>query len=974
MGIFSIAAIILTLAPVSASARTLQDLGLTQADVKGMSQEDMDALLNPSQEQLDLEAATIAQLQAENSETGLLPNTVNCFDHYTFGSVSVNVSPSVQQATAGSDLVFGGTIKNDNKYPLVHGKVVVKIFKLTSGAKNINGSDVVDVIDAAKDVTLPADSSVPISFKWKVPAYIESGNYQAVSYFVTSDKFNLLGLTFTDDIKGNATNFTISGSNESIRFNKDEVFVNDQEFFFAAYPPHIAKNVDATVRAQIVNNTSKNQSVPVKWKVYAWDAQAAGNFIGEYTENVSIAAGKTAEVKYTFGNKSHPVYYVVAEVGYMDTKSVIGVRFARDGIFTSRINFPSIAKYPLVKDKETEVFSCLHAMSDATMANGKMVLTVKGPRGNVLHSYEYVGPVTSAMMGVKSSFVPKDNYNSFTVVAELYQKDQLIDKAEINYDCKVLDPGNCKKSMDLIWGIGALIILLLMILITAIMKRKKKMPVVAAIFMFALGISAMGIAFAPNPANAATVQNRDEIEYNTTVANDTIGTSAGPGKKKLNDVRISVKYHVEVSKENGQVLSGGETVPVGTRLNFKFVPHRSDDVEWFGTGGIHDSPFGEWRAGAAAPGNTCDPKDFTNADAFISGFMPPSLGTQYMFWPLVVAPPVKTLTNTQNLSSCTAVNASGVVTCEVTAEGPVAATFNYAPTFGEMYFRYKTHPGWYGTGKPLSEIQGLTCHAANNSLYHLTVPAQSITYTLTASNNISNQPPTAPVISGPRNGAPGQSYDFGFLSTDPDGDTIQYAIDWDNDGMVNTFLPGGSSFVAQNVQQTGAKAWSSTGTYTFKAMAQDVHGLSSAWSTYNVVISNDTPPIDPPIDPPITGGCTPGSTGCANSCAYVPAIASGDALSSAGLCLGTANMTNFGPNSSGTGWSWRCQASWQSTPQNCEALCASNIYSPAFGVCVDTPFDICVNLDGDQTDPTLYDIPGSMFSKKCSNQVFPLHS
>jgi hypothetical protein len=72
--------------------------------------------------------------------------------------------------------------------------------------------------------------------------------------------------------------------------------------------------------------------------------------------------------------------------------------------------------------------------------------------------------------------------------------------------------------------------------------------------------------------------------------------------------------------------------------------------------------------------------------------------------------------------------------------------------------------------------------------YQLAVPQQTITFNLTATAVVpSNNPPTAPTITGPNTGVVTTSYSFTIGgSTDPDvGDQIKYQVDWNNDGTFN---------------------------------------------------------------------------------------------------------------------------------------------------------------------------------------------
>jgi len=75
--------------------------------------------------------------------------------------------------------------------------------------------------------------------------------------------------------------------------------------------------------------------------------------------------------------------------------------------------------------------------------------------------------------------------------------------------------------------------------------------------------------------------------------------------------------------------------------------------------------------------------------------------------------------------------------------------------------------------------------------------------------------PTSPEISGPAEGSKNIEYEYTFVSTDADNDTIKYIIDWD-DGTVSesSFLSNGAAFEVTH-------SWNSAGKYTVIITADD---------------------------------------------------------------------------------------------------------------------------------------------------------
>ena len=219
--------------------------------------------------------------------------------------------------------------RSANPYPVVDGSVYVKIFRQRgSGEKDANGPDVVDQFYAAEGLTVPAGGELPISIQWNIPSYAVSGEYKVATFFTVSRKFNLLGLPFTDDVVGNTASFKVSGElKRGVSFKKDAVTVAGEKYYFAAFPPRTSASDPVTVEATLANATGESFTVPVTWSLYhkkkkkkkkkikkkkkkkkKWSQNDQANFITSKTEQVTVAAGKSAKVSFVVDDTNHPVY------------------------------------------------------------------------------------------------------------------------------------------------------------------------------------------------------------------------------------------------------------------------------------------------------------------------------------------------------------------------------------------------------------------------------------------------------------------------------------------------------------------------------------------------------------------------------------------------------------------------------------------------------------------------------------------
>lgn len=394
--------------------------------------------------------ATSTSAPAQNTAQPATPQNglANCFDYYKFGSVQAKLDANVLDAIAGSSVTFSGVLENSNPYPVVDGTLYVKIFRYPKGEFDMrNGPDVVDQFAAIDGISIPGNGSIPATFTWKIPAYAVSGEYAAAMFYTTGHKFNLLGLTFTDDVTGNTARFKVTGEQQGlIAFVKDKVAVDGSAYHFAEFPPRASTTGDITVTADVKNITNTTQAVPVHWRLYSWDAQLPGNLIAESDQIAKVIANDTTTVSYTITDASVPVYLLVGTLDWNDTKSVIGVRVVRPGINKLRINFPSAALYPLEQGKENTLFSCFHNSSDGVVQNAKLDLRLVDAKGNEIHSFSYQGAAGGNMMAVAKKFTPEKSYRTFSLEAKLYQDGALVDETTVHYDCEAIDPKSCPRT------------------------------------------------------------------------------------------------------------------------------------------------------------------------------------------------------------------------------------------------------------------------------------------------------------------------------------------------------------------------------------------------------------------------------------------------------------------------------------------------------------------------------------------------
>ncbi|MEI8337791.1 MAG: hypothetical protein WCF92_01435, partial [bacterium] len=645
-----------------------------------------------------------------------------------------------------------------------------------------------------------------------------------------------------------------------VEFDKNSVKVNGESYYFVAVPPHIDLRQDGVVTTNLLNETDQNQTVNVTWKTYWWDAQKAENLLDTKTEIVNLYKGETKNLSYVVTDKSYSVYLVVAEVEYKDTKSILGTRFVRDGINNQRINFPAITSFPLIAGTSTSIFSCLHSTA-TDEKNGSLLLKLEDPNGNIIHSYQFSGTITGDMMGVKDDFIPKKNYDKFSLVAELSQNGKVVDSVKMDYDCNNIDPAKCFPPTKINSPVLiSLVVLLFITFILFFIFEKRKHKIFTVLLIITLIIIGFFYLFRSQKVFGQTPiydgSGGGSIVWNYVIPDYLYANAAGDSQNMSymenaigyyvavnQKANISVTYKVTASKLSGSQLSPGNVV------RFTFSIPSSTDLSWTGTGRSNDTPPGHWvtDSSSVTPANSC----------IVADKMGQNQITKTYHVALNVSSPAKSLINTAGLS-CGSMTAGGYIDCTVsttTVSTVINPKFSFGATQGRYYLSWKI--GTYCDINPIplshsndvptdisanADCVGLSCYATgsdlSNSKFILNVPAQTIPYTYTVVPLVvANNPPLPPTMTGPTTGTTSTSYNFIASSTDPDGDQIRYGFDWNKDGTVDTWAPS-SGYVNSGASQTGSKTWISIGTQTFQVLSQDSKNATSTWKQYSITISN----------------------------------------------------------------------------------------------------------------------------------------
>ncbi|MDO8574477.1 MAG: hypothetical protein Q7R86_02530 [bacterium] len=813
-----------------------------------------------------------------------------CFDFYNFGSVPVDISPELIQTLAGSELRFYVTATNENPYPIVDGSIYVKVFRKQTDQEMAqkNGGFLVDEFFMKEGVILDAGETKKFDFLWKVPAWAPEGDYQAFTYFQSAKKFDLLGLPFTDDVKGSRADFKIRGEFEnSVGLDKNNVKVNGKLYLFTGGPSLFESDETIKVEIPIQNPTTNSESAVVNYTLYWWSGSLDSQKIDSRKETVTLASGEKKTLSYEIINKDYPVYYLVVDSKWNDYSNIIGVRVARKELGRLRINFPGVTSFPITEGINNEVFACLHNVSLGGTTNGKLEISILDENGASVKEFAYEGAITSVMMGLKGNFLPEKSYDKFTLKASLFDGERtLVDNAELSFDCLEINSDKClleeieeegllglNPQMLMYVIIGALILVIIIVIIILIMRKKggntpmgpsaptfsditPKEPnqddyrvsnipgqnqgrasIITALvsaFTLLLLIIAPIIVDARTASYSVSEGGFDKIEVNA----PGLDLIQFPEGYRIN---YSFRYNAVAVTESGVVLNDGDGVSVGSKISFYYDPNDflntgSDTSEWVELGQLIGTPFGHWVNGGAFPYSDeeeCKSNDSTQA------YNENDPSTPYnLHLPLSVDVPNITIDTTQSVTSeilgnCTDLPGGSRRTCDVLKEGQINASVKFENSFAYHYIQYLNFTGGCTY---LGRIK------KSDSDFKIDIPAQTLNFSFSAVDSDSAIP--APVITGPAAGNPGIQYTFsarsGAFLFEDDGVTpltqkVRYGFDWNNDAIVDFW----TSWVQQGQSNSASFTWVSLGAKTFGVKTQDFDRAESGWGYHTINISNN---------------------------------------------------------------------------------------------------------------------------------------
>jgi hypothetical protein len=152
--------------------------------------------------------------------------------------------------------------------------------------------------------------------------------------------------------------------------------------------------------------------------------------------------------------------------------------------------------------------------------------------------------------------------------------------------------------------------------------------------------------------------------------------------------------------------------------------------------------------------------------------------------------------------------------------------------------RGTTHGTGTSNGTKSLTLSGLAYLTTYRVWVNATDPTGSALYTRKwyTFTTLANQPPHPPTIDGPASGNAKASYNYNFVTTDPEGDDVYYRVIWGDGSPISEWIGPYHSGQVIIVSQTFSK----TGTFIVMCQAKDSYNASSDWGQLKVTMPKGT--------------------------------------------------------------------------------------------------------------------------------------
>lgn len=400
--------------------------------------------------------SVIAQ-QETNENPAKVGELASCFDYSKFGSININLTQDYTVYEAGDPVLIRGTVKNNNTYPVVGMDIKARLVKDIPEPDSLRSEIItLEDFDIVENITLDAGEEYDVAYSHLLPLNAPSGQYQMYFYVVEQDRYNLAGLSFTNDIVGSKISFDVKGTtSDHVYLDQTQITVGEQEYNVMTSITQHTPNISIPVSIPLYNPDTQPKDMTVTYTLYSFDAANPKNVITSKTEKVTVEPQSEKLLTYTLDKGMLPVYYLSIEAkptnpirdeSVFKETTISNIRFAIQDTSLSRINFSGVNTYPLKRGTEATLITCFQNINEESLnENSTRIETlITDDKGKELARTVYEGIISLDTDAIIQKFNPKRGTSNFTVSTTMYGKDnKIIDQVNKVYVCEDINPDAC---------------------------------------------------------------------------------------------------------------------------------------------------------------------------------------------------------------------------------------------------------------------------------------------------------------------------------------------------------------------------------------------------------------------------------------------------------------------------------------------------------------------------------------------------
>ncbi len=894
-----------------------------------------------------LPLGSVVNAQEAPAEAPAASSNLFCTDNFALTNIALTVTGTATMGVPQTSIEFSGGLKNQNNITVPVAELRARVFQI----REDQTFRFIDTYVVEENIVLPAQGEYSFADKWLVPENQVTGEY-AIEYAIS-----FMGETAI--VLGYSPRFTIVSESQVVQLDHNTMQINGQPYQnFDQSTLTDDQSVDISIT--VINPTDEDKTIPMQWNQYRGPYPTEESRLDTKTSLLTIAANSEEVITYTTKPTSDKEFLVNAIIDDRGAKSLQDFQFLR-ATPDPRMIVAGVRDIPLSANQPVDLFYCVATPATAELTPYRLVLEVTDGTGLVVASLDR-DSISDASV---PSLTPSSNLNDIEIISTIERDGVPVSQETVEYNCAILG-GACHQesseditlferiisnSLFLYGGAALLLVLLTLVLIAHRREQIVRYNIKASdsagpllLLLFLLGASvlpfsvvnahpiniggpsvppleppefqdicgadqgASSIVLAVNGWSCATAGWTSDIRTPLPVINPPFTWFSGfphPNEcVELSGGNMSARYQAScpaTPSQPSQPSQPPQQPPTGS--NPLCDPNQNNPIVELGNGPTCLEMGYDIDAGA--PVGASGPFDW-QARSPEGMCLMVSNGMMINQWATTCSgvldpPPLPSVDLTINGS-----------------DGPLTVndtdTLNLLWTTTDASSCSLYGAGLSGGGVSLTGNTQIPASAVTNSPETYILNCNGITDSVVVTVTASNQPPNAPTIVGPVSGDTGITYPFTFTATDPDGDQVQYDVDWNNDGTSEVT----SLLVNSGISIVGNRSWLTSGTYTFQVRARDMAGAVSGWTQHTITVTQSAPATalievqvgtgawsanDQTIDPGDTINIRWSSTG-ADTCVGTN-FSTGTGNPTSGTVVATApgpnSATDFSVSCSGTG-------------------------------------------------------------------------